>query len=207
MRTYAALLSLLLLGAAMLAIRTLTAGQESPAPADRLTPAERELAARLAWQAVEERGLRVGDRIYVVAAEPLRSKAAELAGETAREALVTHYRYAGDLAVLTRVDLLRAEVLGVEMVPHPAVPLAPEEFQEARRLALADARVTGALKGSEEVRVEALVLRAAEPGDPLFSHRVVRLLFRTERGYVRDPVVMVDLTDRVLLLEAAAPAP
>ena len=56
-----------------------------------------------------------------------------------------------------------------------------------------------------ELQVEAIQSRAASETDPLFGHRVVRLLFRVRRGWLDDPVVHVDLTAGRVLVEEGRP--
>ena len=94
--------------------------------------------------------------------------------------------------------------MAVDSVPGLPVSLSPEEFQRARDLALADERVRAALEDrGGSVVIEPLVLRPADHADSLYGHRVVRLLFRLDHDYLSDPVVLVDLTDERVLLEAA----
>ncbi|HJQ36481.1 MAG TPA: hypothetical protein VKB93_05035 [Thermoanaerobaculia bacterium] len=138
----------------------------------------------------------VDARTYFVHAEMLQDKAGN-----ARLALVTHYRYAGDQTITSIVDLTARRVMDVRVTAHAGAPLSREEFDEARQLALADPAVVQALGANRDrVVVEPLLLRAPE-GDPMFGHRVVRLLFRVERDYLSAPVVHVDLTDRKVMIE------
>lgn len=169
------------------------AQQEGP---DTLTSAERALAGRLSEEAV--RPLRTEAPMYLVSMELLRPKAPD----DARQAVVTHYRYDRDLAILTTVDLARGRLVALDTVPHLAVAFAQEEVEAARRLARADERVRRALAPyGDRVRIEALPLRTASREDRLFGHRVLRLLFRVPRGYLEEPVVLVDLTTEEVIIE------
>lgn len=170
------------------------AGQrEAP---DTLTTAERALAVRLTEEAV--RPLRTDAPMYLVDVELLRPKDP---GE-ARQALVMHYRYDGDLGILTTVDLSGQRVIALDTVPHLPLPFAAEEVDRARRLARDDPRVARALEPhGDAVRIEALPVRTVSPDDPLYGRRVLRLLFRVPRGYLEEPVVLVDLTAGVVIIE------
>lgn len=172
-----------------------------------LTPEEVQVARSVADPAVRAAFVTRGP-LYLVAVERFRDKLAEERDSLARFAVVTHYRYDGDLAIRTVVSLPRRAVVRTDTAAHAPTPLAPEELARARELALADSRVRETL-GSHvnDVVVEALVVRTASPRDPLFGRRVVRLLFRVGRDYMRDPVVLVDLTAERVVVEPAVPAP
>ena len=142
------------------------------------------------------------ERTYFVDVEVLRSKDASSALE--RELLVTHYRTKGDIAILGRVNLTRDTVVGIETVPHLPVRLSQEEFELARRLALADPQLQALLAG-RQVQVEAQVTRTTAEADPLFGHRVVNLLFRTAEGYLEFRSVTVDLTTETVTVDAGGP--
>lgn len=181
------------------------AGQEQRAIQERypdsLTPEERELAARVAAEAIEERGLLTAAPLYLVDLELVRTKLEE-AGAPVRQALVTHYRYEGDLAILALVDLGAPQAVQIDTVAHLPVPLAPEELENARRLALGNPEVREALTPYRgQVEVEPLLSRAAAETDRFFGHRVVRLLFRVPTGYLDAPIVYVDLTTEEVVIE------
>ena len=168
-----------------------------------LTDAEREIAAELAAQAIDRYGLRTTGPLYLVRVEWYRDKNAEEKGDIDRKAIVTHYRYNGDLAILTTVNISRQEIMEVDSVPHLATPLSTEEFNIARDMALSDARVKRGLGDyKDKIEVEALVSRTVLREDPLFGHRVVRLLFRVGRDYLSEPIVYVDLTSEKVIIEA-----
>jgi hypothetical protein len=179
--------------------------QEQRALEPELTPAERTLAERLASGALRQRAL-VRGRLYLSGMELLRDKAEEAKAEPQRQALVIHYRYDGDLTILTSVNLTREAVVAVDTARGIPAPLAEEEFARARELAMADPRVARSLRGDPgRLVVERLLSRSSDPRDPLFGHRLVRLLFRYGPDYVSDPVVTVDLTTGTVLVEPAKP--
>jgi hypothetical protein len=182
------------------------AGGPSPgAQAYSLTAEERARAVELAGRALRERNLAAEGPIFVVDADLIRDKVAG-SEEGRRGALVTEYRYNGDLAIITHVDLAEGKVLQVETVPHLPVPLAEEEFKRARQLALDDAVVRGALGSKfDRVTVEALVTRPGSQRDPLYGHRLVRLLFKVDRDYLSQPAVLVDLTAGKVLVQPEKP--
>jgi hypothetical protein len=189
--------SLILAG--LLAAGPATVAAQRTEPPDTLTAEERALAFRLAEEAVAP--LRTRAPMYLVASELIRPK-----GDEARQALITHYRYDGDLAILTTVDFGRRQVVALDTVPHLVVPIVAEEVERARELALADPRVSRAVAPYRgELQVEAIQSRAASADDPLFGRRVVRLLFRVRRGWLDDPVVHVDLTAGRVLVEEGRP--
>lgn len=75
---------------------------------------------------------------------------------------MTHYRYDGDTAIVTLVNLSQRTLITVEIVAHLPTPLAAQEFSRARELALAQAEVQAALAPyGDRVVAEGLVARAA----------------------------------------------
>ncbi len=117
--------------------------------------------------------------------------------DSPRRAIVTHYRYDGDLTILTSVDLGRRQVLGVEAVPHMSAALAPEEQAAAVRLARDHADVAAALARYRglKVEVDAALWVCGDRDAPTFGHRLVRLSYRQGRDYLLyAPRVEVDLT-------------
>lgn len=171
-----------------------------------LSPAEREAARAIADSLLRRGGPLAERQVFAVRVELYRDKEREEEEEGgARRALVTHYQYQGDLAILTYVDLRTREAFRQDTIAHLPVPLAPEELAEARKLAVADSTVARALAPyGERVVVEPLVLRTSDPSDPLSGQRVVRLLFRVGADYLRRPIVTVNLSTREVLIEAEA---
>ncbi len=159
-----------------------------------LTAQERALAISLAEEEVAGRGLRSTGPMFVTDVELIRTKDGRGEESPDRQALVTHYRYQGDLAILSAVSLSRGIVLQVDTAAHIPTRLATEEFDNARRLALADGLVRSSVEPYlERLDVEALVLHTSNPQDSLFGQRIVRLLFRVGRDYLSDPIVYVNL--------------
>jgi hypothetical protein len=170
---------------------------------DTLTPSEREEARAVADSALVRRGGPLAQRrVFTVDVELFRDKEREEAGQVTRQAVVTHYQYDGDRAILTYVDLRARQIFLQETIPHLPVPLAPEELAEAKQLALADSGVARALAPyRQRLVVEPLVVRTTDPADPLSGQRVVRLLFRVGADYLRRPIVTVNLSTRSVAVD------
>jgi hypothetical protein len=165
----------------------------------KLATRETVSARSIAEKALTEKKLTPG---YFVKAEVLRDKTAEEEGKAERKVLVTHYQIEGDVTILTTVNLTKNAAETVERIPHLPTPLSEDEFKLAREMALADPQVKNALaKDIERIKVEPLVLRTMDQDDPIFGHRVVRLLFRVNENYLSQPVVSVDLTARKVMVE------
>lgn len=160
-----------------------------------VTAQERALAVELLGNEDSFRVMMDVGPAYLVDIEVLRDKN----GTGDREFLVTHYRTQGDVAILSRINLSRSTVTSVEAVPHLPVPLSKEEFETARRMALADPVVKEFIAG-HTVQVEAQVSRTFDEGDPTFGHRIVNLLFKTPQGYLEIPLVTVDLTAKAVMV-------
>lgn len=157
----------------------------------KVTANEAATAKSVAERALAEKKLAPA---YFIKAEVTRDKTAEA---EARRILVTHYQIAGDLTILTTVNLAKNAAESVETIAHLPTPLSEEEFKQARELGLAEPKVKEALgKDIEKITVEPLVLRTMAKNDPIFGHRVVRLLFRIDKNYLSKPIVTVDLTAR-----------
>lgn len=164
-----------------------------------LVEAERELAAELTRQALEERGLLGGGPAYFVNAQMYREKEA---AETGRKALATYYRYAGNMTFLTYVDLSNREIIRIDSVARLPTALAPAELDVARDLALSDSTVRRLLgQYADRAVVEGLVIHTDAEDDPFFDRRIVNLMFRVGSDYVITPPVMVDLMAREVIVE------
>lgn len=169
------------------------------------TAAERERAFALAARAIDERGLRTTGLLYPVSAELFRDKNIAPAAQKDRLVLVTSYRYDGDLAIYSFLNLTRGTVMKVNTVAHQPVRLTETEFLQAKDRALADPQVRqklGSYRG--QAQIEAMVSHSPYEKDPLFGHRVVRLLFRVDKGYLVKPIVFVDLTAEQVLVDPEA---
>src|SRR5262245_26774995 len=123
-RTNLARLSLILFCLAATAPPSAGQGDQGPSNPLELTPAERAAVRELAERTLKDRGLFKG-KVYLTRIEVFRDTS-DKASE--RKAIVTHYRYEGDLAILTSVNVGRKEVIGVETIPHFPTSLAPEEL-------------------------------------------------------------------------------
>jgi Cu2+-containing amine oxidase len=174
---------------------------DDPANPNVLTPAEKDLVNSLAEQALKEKGLLQGKTV-LTSLEVFRDSRDKVSD---RRVLAIHYRYDGDLALLTSIDLGRKKVLRVQEMPHMPTSLAPEEFVLAEKLARADPAVAKVLAGygqAEKIEADSLAHFTADPEAPGHHHRVVRLMFRQGRTYLLyGPMVDVDLTTGQVRLE------
>src|SRR5262249_33302509 len=105
-------------------------GPARPPQPGGLTDADRAALAQLAEQALKAKGLWRG-KVYLTRVEDFTDLQE---GKSSRKAVVIHYRYDGNAALLTRLDVDRKEVLGVEEEPHFPTSLAPEEIRRAGEL-------------------------------------------------------------------------
>lgn len=171
-----------------------------------LTADERTLAVRLAEQALRSNKLLPDKKTLLVLVQTHRNIEAEKKGVFERHALLTYYRYAGDLGILVYVNLIQRGVIRVEQLPHFPAPLAPEELQRARELALNNSRLKKVLEPyRNRLTVEALLTRNPTPEGPRFRHRVVYLLFRVGPRYLTTQgEVFVDLTDETVSIQSAS---
>lgn len=136
-------------------------------------------------------------RVYFIKADLLPPPAGE---PTRRLVMVHHYRYEGDVTVLTMVDLDAQQVVQSETVAHFPTALASEERERAAELARRDERVRPLL--DEVVALDFRPIQYARTSEPLFGHRVVHVMLRTDRGHFSRPRVLVDLsTDTVHLAD------
>jgi hypothetical protein len=181
--------------------------QETEAvPAYELTAEEiraaRELAERDLVRPEDRDSL--GGKVVFTKVELLPDSRAQTAQ---RLVTVTHYRYRGNEAVLTTVDLNTRQVVHVAADPNQPTPLAQEEFARALELAKADGRLAAFwAQRTADTAVEAKVSHYPA-GDPLHGRRTVVLLVREGRNYLTNPQVTVDLTSETVHVETAAPRP
>ena len=162
---------------------------------------EQQLARQIADNAI-----RVSDAykepIYFNGVELHRVKQEDGESSTERHAVVSHFRYENNTTILTYVNLARERVVEVQSIANIPARLSVEEFEIAKELALTDPNVKRQLGAARDrIVVEPLVIHSASPKDPVFGRRVVRLLFRIGRDYLSKPVVIVDLTDRKVIIE------
>jgi hypothetical protein len=117
----------------------------------------------------------------------------------ARYALLTFYRYDGNLAILLTIALEKMNVVKLEAHPHMPTSLAPEEIAEAEKIARASPEIQKALarfKHLDKIEVDTVVAIITSQQVPGYHHRVARLFFRdSQRNYLQGvPMVDVDLT-------------
>src|SRR5438876_12190070 len=110
-------------------------------PALDLSDDERRMVLDLAEKALKAKDLYKG-KIYLTNLEVHRDTRDP---ESPRNALVIHYRYEGNLAIFTSVNIGRKEVTKVESEADCPTCLAPEELARAIKLAHASAEVRKAM--------------------------------------------------------------
>jgi hypothetical protein len=163
-------------------------------PAQPPAGADRAALVKLAEQALKDKGLWRG-KVYLTNVETFTDRQGQT---TSRKALVIHYRYDGDAALLTRLDVDRKGVLGVEEQAQFPTCLAPEEIRRAGELAKANAEVKKALAkygGPDKFEVDVVQAFTVDPEAFGYQHRLVRVFFREGREYLLyGPNVDVDLT-------------
>jgi hypothetical protein len=168
-----------------------------------LTVEERVLAVRLAEQRLRSDKLLPEKKTFLTLVQTHRNVEAEKSGSFERHALLTYYRYAGDVGIRVYVNLIRRRVIKVEQLPHFPAPFAPEEIQRARELALNHPQLKKVLEPyRERLTVEALLTRSPKVKDPLFGHRLANLLFRVGPRYLTaQGLVIADLTTETLVIQ------
>jgi hypothetical protein len=182
------------------------ASEERPVNPDILTAAEVALAAQVAEESPEV-------AVYLASLQPVYRVRVELLrlkeDEARRFALVTHYRYEGDLTIQSAVDLEALTVFEVTATPALPAPLAAEELDRARQLALAHPEVRAGLgphlppleSGAPGYAIQSLALHSTDPEDPIHGHRVLGVLFETPDGYIVGLDVLVDLSTGAVSVE------
>jgi Cu2+-containing amine oxidase len=168
-----------------------------------LTNEERTLAVRLAEQALKENKLFTDKKMYLTEARFNRDTASEIKGVFERLALLTYYRYEGDLTIEVFINLTRQQVLAVKQLQKLIPPISPEEFSLAKELVFNDPKLKDVLGPyRDRLVVEPFTSRSESPEDPLFRHRVVYMLFRTGSTYlVPESRVFVDLTAEKVIIK------
>ena len=180
------------LSASFLLIAAISGGQLTP---QGLIPEERKAMAAAAEQALKAQDLWKG-KIYLTNTEVVFDNQTT---PPERYALLTFYRYEGDVAILVSVRLEKMAVTSVQSHPHMPTSMAAEEIAEAGRIARAHPEIRKALaryQHLDKVEVDtgvATIIRSSVPG---YQHRVARLFFRdAQRNYLPNvPMVDVDLT-------------
>lgn len=185
---------------ALVTLVCLLAPTAARAQAGGLDAEDSATVGRLAEDALKAKGLYKG-KIYLTRIETFR----EAEGKKVRQyALVTHYRYEGNLGIVTSIDLDRMEVTRVDAIPHLPTSLVPEEVAAAEKLALANPEVARAMARYRNIKVEIDVVVASTINPEAFGYqrRLVRLFFRHGRDYLLyAPNVDVDLTTGAVRVE------
>ena len=214
---------LLALGLMVLEAGVLAAQSEKPAPLDPLTPAEVQSARGIAELAPAVNG-RIGGRRYVLGAvdfvPPPKAEGSDPAPPAdGRYAQVLYCVYAGNAGFRALVDLGRGSIWSTEELSCDEVPIAPEEIQVARDLALADPAVREFLGGSADLfqarpapggqapehLVEALKVVATEAEDRCFGQRCLLLLFSDPQDYRTGLKILVNMTTRTVTTTRVEP--
>lgn len=168
-----------------------------------LTADERDLAVKLALEAIKVEGLHKG-RIVLTHLEAFRDTRV---ADAPPKVQVVHYRYDGNLTIFTSVDLGKGKATKVEGVPNLPTSLAPEEIAHAEKLARGHPEVRKALARQaplDKLETDIMVAISADPKSPIYQHRAVRLFFRQGREYLLyGPTVEVDLTTETVRVFAA----
>jgi len=167
---------------------------DPPQPRE-LTAAEQKAVPAAAEKALKDRDLWKG-KIYLTNSEVVLDESVK---PPQRYALLTFYRYEGNLAILVTVRLDKITVTNVESRPHMPTSLAPAEIAEAKKMAREHPEIQKALlryKHLDKIEIDTIVAQIISPEVPGYHHRVARLFFRDEkRNYLAGvPMVDVDLT-------------
>src|SRR5439155_24031738 len=109
--------------------------------ARELSAAERQAVTELAEKALKEQGLWKG-KILLTNVEVLPDASAK---PPQRFALLTYYRYEGDLGIVVSVNVDAKSVAGVRSEAQFQTSLTAEEIAQAEKMARADPRVQKAL--------------------------------------------------------------
>src|SRR6185369_3312134 len=128
----------------------------NPPPQRELTAAEEKAIAALAQEALQAKNLWKG-KIYRTNTEVVLDQNAVPAE---RYALLTFYRYEGNLAILVTVRLDKMMVTHIEERPHMPTSLAPAEIAEAKKLAREHPKVQQALalyKHLDKIEIDTIV--------------------------------------------------
>jgi Cu2+-containing amine oxidase len=170
-----------------------------------LTAAEHEKVSALAEKALKDRDLWKG-KIVLTNSEVVLDSATT---PPERIAILTYYRYDGDLGIVLHVDLKKQSVTDVHKHPHMPTSLTAQEIAEADKIARGNAEVQKALaryKHLDRIEVDTIVAQIISPEVPGYHHRVARLFFRdAKRNYLQlVPMVDVDLTTGEVRLDVIA---
>ena len=175
-----------------LLVWSLTAFQPNPR---ELTSAEEKALPQAAEQSLKAQTLWQG-KIYQTNCEVILDTNAN---PPERYALLTFYRYEGNLAILVTVRLDKMTVTSVQSRPNMPTSLAPEEIAAAKKIARDHPEIQKALtryKHLDKIEIDTIVAQIINAEVPGYHHRVVRCFFRDERrNYLAGvPMVDIDLT-------------
>ncbi|NNE98462.1 MAG: hypothetical protein HKN25_05515 [Pyrinomonadaceae bacterium] len=175
---------------------------DEPVASEDVPPAVAERARRLAEDKPALKEAFDQSRVVYIGTEIIRWKTEDGDEDPRKIYRVIHYRYDNDAAVHSIVNVRDEAVLQSREYPHLPTAFSAQELKEASELALKDERVREGLGDAlNRAEIEGLVIRASSKDDPWFGRRVVRLLFRVGQYYRRRPIVIVDLTERRVVVE------
>jgi Cu2+-containing amine oxidase len=114
-----------------------------------------------------------------------------------RRAMVTLYRYDGNVAVNRLIDIDSGRVIQDTRLPGGAAPVAPVETEYATMLLRNNEQVRQLLAAvGDDATFLFRLATTTEQGDANFGKRVVRASISTPNGYVGGaPTILVNLTD------------
>jgi len=196
------------------------ANVSSSAPLDPLSVDERAAAERLARSDGKVKEIVGESGVRLVSAEPILAKKIppRESDLTVREVEVVLFRPDNEAGARVLVDLRRGSVLEVLRLRTGQVPMTFDDLADAFQLAARDAEVQRLLGPSiQDFKVQAassqpgievpenivtgLPLRSTDPKDPCATHRCMELFFRRGNDYLSEPVVLVDLTRKKVIVE------
>jgi hypothetical protein len=175
--------------------------ENTPSIWGQLTDEESRLARDLAEEELfkPDNQFSPGEKIYYTRIQLLPDSQAETAN---RVVVVTHYRYQGNQAILTHVDLNTRKVREVVREVNLPTPLAREEFDLAVKLARQEPQVVKLFEQfGADLHVEGKIGWPATIADPTVPHRNVYLLFRVGGDYLTGPSVIVDLVNETVQVQ------
>ena len=121
---------------------------------------------------------------------------------TTRLAIVTTYNYDSNETTRTLVDLIKNRLLTTQTTTGVSAPLAEVERDTAEMLVLSDPHLVKYLEPDiEAVEVEMFLTRTQDHKDPFYNKRVVMVIMKTDRGYLRLPSIFVNLTDLEVVIQ------
>ncbi len=223
-------LRLLSCGLGLLILAVVCIGQprpRAPLPFDPLTEEEKRSAVKIALADKQVQEMLGTGRREVVSVAVLPEKvsrdqveraAAGRAIAMSRILEVIFFRYEGEIGVRAVVDLTHQKTGEVTRLSSGEVPMSQSDLAEAWRLASRDAEVRDALGATVDkfqvlapplgrtaapprYQVEGLRVEAATESDACYKHRCLQLMFRSDAGYLVEPMVIVDLTAQKVQVE------